>query len=72
MIVEGWDMHLYCDGAGPHRYGEGKGQFAEASKRRAHREARRSGWKLTRSGHAYCPKCKVIRNNPKDPDSGPA
>ena len=60
MIVGGYDLHLYCDFAGPHGFRESRGQFSGCRKSDAIRAAKSDGWRFFGSGTsttAKCPKC---------------
>ena len=64
MIVGGYSMDLYCDKAGcnnGHRGSNmGEVQYVGETRSECVREARRDGWRFSRSKspkEAYCPEC---------------
>ena len=58
MIVGCYNMDLYCDGVGPHRYNQFSEQYVGNSKKEVYKEARHRGWMLLeKSQQAFCPKC---------------
>lgn len=70
MIVEGYDLHLYCDG--PHEPWQMThvlglpcaGEFGGRNRREAWEEARRFGWTKSRD-KVYCPACSARREGDK-------
>lgn len=61
MIVGGYELHLYCDGAGcnygdygryPSRF-EANGELGATCRK----QARQCGWKLLPGGYCLCPPC---------------
>lgn len=66
MIVEGYDLNLYCDGE--HTDWEmtwGKSSatagFGGRNSREAWREAKEFGWTRARGRKVYCPECSAVR-----------
>jgi hypothetical protein len=65
MIVEGYDLNLYCDGKHTDwemTWGktEATAGFGGRGKQAAWRSARREGWTKIRS-RVYCPECSAER-----------
>lgn len=66
MIIEGYDLHLYCDG--PHEEWQMSvvlalpctGEFGGRNRKEAWSEAARFGW-TKRRGKVYCPNCSADR-----------
>lgn len=62
MIVEGYELHLYCD-YGPHGYKQGTGQFTGDSKSSTRRSAKSHGWLIRRVNGVETVKCpECIKN----------
>jgi len=68
MIVGGYSLHLYCDGARhaelhPNKLGSLDAEFAGHDEADCNRQARRKGWRLNKQqGKAYCPACIKARS----------
>lgn len=73
MIVGCYVLDLYCEGyeelpsarrEGRHEYKEFPQQYTGPNGRYCFREARKDGWKLTKDGKAFCPKCNTKGASP--------
>lgn len=70
MIVEGYDLHLYCDGPHPKWHLNAAlgltctGEFGGRNRREAWEDARRFGWSRVRE-KVYCPDCSARREQDK-------
>jgi len=72
MIVGGYCLDLYCENLGVahgevedkfgHRYDDVH-QFYGQTYQETAKRAKARGWRLTRDGKAYCPKCVRNKND---------
>lgn len=63
MIAGCYLLHLYCENRrkadGVHEYDEFPHEYTHEFGSRCRADARKDGWKLTKDGKAYCPKCNL-------------
>ena len=63
MIVGCYTLDLYCENLGPwpdkhgHDFKEFPHQYTAELGSKCRKNAQRAGWKLTKDGRAYCPRC---------------
>jgi hypothetical protein len=58
MIVGCYSLHLYCDNEDvEHPYDEFPHTYTAELGSKCRNAARRDGWRLGRTGKAYCPLC---------------
>jgi hypothetical protein len=64
VIVGGYELHLYCDGAGCRnglyrRHPANSEYTGSESRAQAWKQARADGWRLMKDGRCLCTRCRA-------------